>query len=507
VRANMLLEQIEAHPEINYSSQEAKNGYIAEAYFHRAGLYLDLARLFGNIPLVLTSVSDNPPQTSPDVVFGQICSDFLNAIALFPSTKWTDMTQEQRAHPTKWAAQGMLARAFLYYTGYYQKADVTLPDGTTLTKAQVIAQLEDCINNSGHSLISDFRNLWLYSYNKARTRYKFAVDNNLNYVGEDNTCPEIVWALKFTYQATALGDMVFNRLGATYGLRNQTQSFNNWKATFPFGQGWGQGSVNSRLYEQWIADDPTDIRLNGSILKDDNPAVEGNIRICYYNSTTYSGTRPSGATYSNQTVNITDWTQQTGYWAKKFLPINVWKNDAIDGTPEIYTTVLYGTVHDWRWKNSSDIYMLRFSDILLMAAELGAANAQSYFNRVHDRSSSMPRTVSLENIQKERRYEFAFEAQRFFDLQRWHLTRQTVVANRTNVKIWNLGKPVIYGDNTPGQRDVYNVYGVASLGARLDATGGLGPIPQSQINLSNGVLIQNPGWGPSDDYIWAKGIE
>ena len=516
IRANMLLYTIENRSDIVYASQAAKDGYKAESYFHRAGFYLVLARFYGDIPVITDVISDNPPRDPADKVFGQICADYLKAIELFPATKWTALSPEQRAHPTKWAAQGMLARAFLYYTGYYQKEDVTLPDGSKLTKAQVLAHLVDCIENSGHGLVPDFRNLWPYSYNKARTRYKFAIDNDLEYIGEDSNdkCLESVWVLKHTYQCTAIGQAPFNRLGVIYGLRNQGAAWNNWRCTFPFGQGWGGGSVLPTLYDQWMADDPTDKRLNGSILKDDNPSVEGLVRV-YYKNGTYSGTRPGGGTFANQAVVFGDWTQQTGYWVKKFVPINVWKDDVQDAVPNattgagpnIYTTLLYGTTHDWRWKYTADTYILRFSDILLMAAEMDAPKKQEYFDRVRLRSCSTTRPATFENIQKERRYEFAFEGLRFYDLQRWRITKQTLLANRANIPIWNEGNPYIYGDVTPGKVDVYMKYGLADIGVRLDATGGLFPVPQKQINLSGGSLIQTPGWGPNDDCLWVKGSE
>lgn len=35
--------------------------------------------------------------------------------------------------------------------------------GTSLSKAQVVAFLEDAINNGGYSLVEDFRLLWQYT--------------------------------------------------------------------------------------------------------------------------------------------------------------------------------------------------------------------------------------------------------------------------------------------------------------------------------------------------------
>ena len=36
-------------------------------------------------------------------------------------------------------------------------------DGGSITKQQVVTWLEDCIANSGHQLVGDFRNLWAYT--------------------------------------------------------------------------------------------------------------------------------------------------------------------------------------------------------------------------------------------------------------------------------------------------------------------------------------------------------
>ena len=63
-----------------------------------------------------------------------------------------------------------------------------------------------------------------------------------------------------------------------------------------------------------------------------------------------------------------------------------------------------------------DFIVVRYSDVLLMAAELGSPNAQSYLDAVRDRAfggdTSKRVTATKENILKERMYEFAFEGLR-----------------------------------------------------------------------------------------------
>lgn len=90
----------------------------------------------------------------------------------------------------------MLARAYLYYLGVYGQTDVTLEDGTALTKQEVIKYVDDCIANSGHGLISDFRNLWPYAY--SNKDYGYAKENGLSWIGETGDNIETMFAYKYS---------------------------------------------------------------------------------------------------------------------------------------------------------------------------------------------------------------------------------------------------------------------------------------------------------------------
>jgi hypothetical protein len=135
---------------------------------------------------------------------------------------------------------------------------------------------------------------------------------------------------------------------------------------------------------------------------------------------------------------------------------------------------------------------MRFSDVLLMAAELGSPNAQEYYNQVRSRAylansgntsiKDTPyfKTVSFEAIQEERRHEFAFEGIRVWDIRRWKIEEQQLTKYKTNVPVYRMGIPE-----------------VITVKYRPE-TKGLLPIPLNQINLSNGVLIQNEGWDTNE---------
>lgn len=72
----------------------------------------------------------------------------------------------------------------------------------------------------------------------------------------------------------------------------------------------------------------------------------------------------------------------------------------------------------------TNIRLIRYSDVLLMAAEANllagnVSTAQGYFTKVRERVILPLKTVTLDAIKTERRLELAFEGFRFLDLIRW----------------------------------------------------------------------------------------
>lgn len=138
--------------------------------------------------------------------------------------------------------------------------------------------------------------------------------------------------------------------------------------------------------------------------------------------------------------------------------------------------------------NIADLIHMRFADVLLMQSEL-EQNADG-LNKVRARSHMGPVTYSLEAIKEERRWELAFESIRWWDLLRWSgpsLKEAGDALNKQNdFKVINAAVvvPMVHFD----------------YAARLQKTQGYWPIPQDEIDLSNGVLKQNPGWDASAQF-------
>ncbi len=422
-RANMLLESL---PQVeDWASEEQKNRYHGEALFMRAYYYFDLARMFGQVPLVLATEPQNLPKAPPAELFGQIASDLKSAIEIMPDKPYSI---EDIGRATRWAAQGMLARVFLFYTGTYNQPDLPLPDEGNLTKTEVIAQVDDCIARSGHTLVSDFRNLWPYAY--ASADYPYAQENNLSWVGEEGGNTEAMFSIRFG----ALGGGTHSTFNLYFGVRMQN--------TYPFGYGWGCGPVNPQLWSSWS---DADIRKKGSI--------------CDVNAENIGY------------VSSSDQYHETYLWQKKYMPVNV----KIDGKRKSMFTHIYDSPDNNMECNTQEVVLLRLADVYLMGAELGSSKAQEYLDAVRERVDLPSVPVTLENIKTERRHELAFEGARYYDLLRWG-DLETAFNKVKDIPVEMEGEAVEYSVNYRPE------------------TNGFLPIPESQVELSDGVLEQNPGW-------------
>ena len=458
-RANNALESIDNVT--NWTSETTKKQYLCEIYFLRAWYYFNLAQVFNGVPLVLSTVPQNLPRSTADEVYAQIASDLKNAIEIGPSTKYPDFGE---GRVSKWAAEGMMARVWLFYTGFYQKSELPLAEGGSVSKSQVVAWLEDCIQNSGFGLVSDQRNLWPYTNPYTAKDYLYDQENNLNWETDENK--ESMFAIKMSNKAGWSADdhLRHNRIVEFYGLRKTNES------AFPFSvQGYSNGPVCEKLWTDW-AEDPDyagDYRRVGSIC---DRAVE---------IPNYPGDKAKEV-------------ENTNLLAKKYIGCEAYNEDH-SGRYLSYA-YYYGSENNRQSGLTQSLVWLRFADVLLMHAELSDGkviyNGKNGINAVRQRAGLGDIPYSLANLKKERRYELCFEALRWNDLRRWGDVAEKV-KNQVGNKILNQGIAGEYAFTN----DFMQRY--------KDTGGGFFKIPEDQVTLSEGVLEQNPGWG--DGTNWAKG--
>ena len=458
-RANNALESIDKVA--NWTSETVKKQYLCEIYFLRAWYYFNLVQVFNGVPLVLSTEPQNLPRSTADEVYAQIASDLKNAIEIGPSTKYPDFGE---GRVSKWAAEGMMARVWLFYTGFYQKSELPLAEGGSISKSQVVAWLEDCIQNSGFGLVSDQRNLWPYTNPYTAKDYLYDQENNLNWETDENK--ESMFAIKMSNKAGWSADdhLRHNRIVEFYGLRKTNES------AFPFSvQGYSNGPVCEKLWTDWAADPDYagDYRRVGSIC---DRAVE---------IPNYPGDKAKEV-------------ENTNLLAKKYIGCEAYNEDH-SGRYLSYA-YYYGSENNRQSGLTQSLVWLRFADVLLMHAELSDGkviyNGKNGVNAVRQRAGLDDIPYSLANLKKERRYELCFEALRWNDLRRWGDVAEKV-KNQVGNKILNQG--------IEGEYAFTNDY----MQRYKDTGGGFFKIPEDQVTLSEGVLEQNPGWG--DGTNWAKG--
>lgn len=468
-RANMALAGLE-----KVENEELKNQLMGEVLILRAFFYNELVELFGNIPLITavpSSVDEAisyPAQSSTDEVYGFIAADLKKAIEIMPAKRW-NQTVSGTGHLTKWAAQALLARVYLFYTGFYGKDALPLTDaeGTvsgSLAKAEVVAGLEDCIANSGHALVSDFRSLWPYSNSVTKKDYPYVQDAP-DWV-RDGENPEQMFAIKCSHMAdwSIRHNGYSNQYMLHFGIRDGGSDGDRYKKIFPLGYGWGAGPVSPKLWDEWETAEPTDMRREASIL---------------------DVTTTDGYVYGEDKQ-----MEESGFWQKKIVTTRAAKSYNPDGTiNELYwnfsSSKEYfgdGEADDQQLSYEVDLTILRFADVLLMHSEL--TQTADGMNRVRERAGLPAVSYSDQALRNERRWELAFEGTRWSDIRRWGIASQALT-KQLGSQIWNRGVATTMKDQGAG------------YAARYEATKGFMPIPLSELELSGGMLKQNPGWDAS----------
>ncbi|KAF5068415.1 SusD-like protein [anaerobic digester metagenome] len=397
-RANLLLERIE---EVD-ASDEFKKRLIAESKFLRAYFYFEQVAYFENIPLLTRTLSGpseyKQPQATPEQVYNQIALDLNEAISDLPAS----VTPAEAGRITKWAAQALLARVYLFYNGVYGKDLVV--GSNTINKAVLVGYLDELIASSGHDLFENYQ-------------------DNFKLVGEYGK--ESVFEISYG-DTPPWWDWGYVR-GGEGNLSAQMQdprvaNSTNWN------RGWSFGTVSQKLVDD-LKNDP---RYQYTVLTQEE--LDGVLTIGY---------------------------QHTGYFSKKY------SSDAEH----------WGGSGQFELNRTCNHRVIRFSDVLLMAAELGSANAQQYLDRVRERVGLGSIPATPDNIYKERRLELSLEGIRYFDVLRKGMAFASQELTVTGVR----------GPNYVGEQQLFDV-------TFNPATKGFLPIPQTEMDLSGGAFIQNQGY-------------
>ena len=250
-RANYMLQYKDKNPagvNVDFAGKDALYG---EVLFNRAYFYFTLVKLFGDVPLFTDrrlGVSDSRQlQRSPKAeVYQQIETDLLAAAAALPPT------QAQKGRITKWAAQAMLAKVYLYENKFNEAGPL----------------LDGIITNGGFTLVNNFSDMFLKA-------------------GENG--PESVFEIQYSNTSP-----YYNWGGTTRGQGNLfVQQFGvrgiSGTAAMPYSAGWSTGLPTADLANAYQAGDQRKeaTLFDPEAYKINNPSLNVSYQVAPYKNTGY----------------------------------------------------------------------------------------------------------------------------------------------------------------------------------------------------------------------------
>ena len=443
-RANAVVKQAN-DPKIVLTEADKKN-ILGQARFLRGHYHFEAKKMWNKVPYIDEATT---AYTNAEDIWPKIEADFKFAYDNLPET------QDLQAKANKWAAACYLAKTYMYEKKF--------------TEAKA---LYDIITVSGKTA-----NGSMYGLQDA---YWKCFDANFENTGEE----------------------VFGISMAASGTVDQSGETSMGLA-FPYGGDFGccgffqpsQNLVNS--YKTSADGLPLFTTFNDVDLKND----QGLKDVDAYTNDLVTPLDPRlDWSVGRRGVPYWDWGPHPGY---------SWIRDQSYAGPfspkkHVFSKKDETTLTSSGWKNitAKDIYLIRYSDVLLMAAEAeievgSLATAQSYINQVRARAKNPASWVqgapanyvintytvpfaSLDEartaVRFERRLELAMEGHRFFDLVRWGIAAETLNAYLLKEKVKRTYKST--ASFTKGKNEYF-------------------PIPASIIDIAakyGNTLTQNPNY-------------
>lgn len=339
------------------------NAGIAEARFMRGAAYFTIARAFGDVPIVADPVTlagsgdYNVPRYLQKDVIRFALEDFKYANQFLPA----DPSEKGRV--TKYSAAGMMAKVYLYRATFF--GETACYDSAKNAALQVI-------QSGKYDLYPNYQEMFTST----------AANNNIESL--------------FSLQWIAAGG---------YGFANPVNVYATPSTLMKPVAGTGYSSVYPTL------------DLLRSYHPDDRRRQWSNMEHGFTKADWTNVNFPTGFRYDTSGTVYEDAT-------------HIRNGSRANSLKYVVGTGSNGEPLSSNGSSSIGTYMLRYADVLLMYAEavLGASASTSdalalqYFNKVHNRQgnfNNIPVTsLTKDVIMHERRVEFAYEGDSWFDIQR-----------------------------------------------------------------------------------------
>lgn len=429
-KANVLFENIDNIVDMDATK---KKQIIAQAKFFRAYAHLELAMVFGDVPIVKSTLSVDETYTIvrdpiSDVV-DFIALDLQQAAADLP-TSWAT---EEYGRITKGGALALKARAELFFHRY------------AAAEASALA-------------VMDLGEYELYQGAYAELFYTSSPDD------------------------VRKKEMVIE-------TQRKPNDKGNWYNTFsaPPGFGWGGINPTQSFVDEFETTEGLTIEesmANGGIYDDANPFANRDPRLEVnvlhhgedFRDMTW-GTRPLSED-APQGIGTHGDATATGYYQQKFF----------DPMDDMGGANAWQSGHDWP--------ILRYAEVILIYAEArleqNKIDADTYDaideirGRVNmplvDRTKYNDQATLRELVRREWRVEFGMEGRRWLDIRRWDIGTEVLNGYYLGMKYDATTETAFIGENV-----------IVGIERQYEAHNRLWPIPQNQRDL-NSNLTQNPGY-------------
>ncbi len=248
-RANYMHQYKALNPAGESISFAGKEALYGEMYFMRAYYYFTLVKMFGDVPLFVDkrlglTDSKSLKRTAKSEVYKQIETDLTNAISVLPAV------QAQKGRITKYAAQAMLGKVYLYQNKFDAAA----------------AMFENVINSNAFSLVSNFGSIFLKDgENGAESLFE---------IQYSNASPYYNWS----YEKRGQGNYAVQQCG----IRSL-----NGSADMPYASGWSTNLPTQNLANAYATGDKrkTVTVLDIDAYKNANPSYGITYQVAPYKNT------------------------------------------------------------------------------------------------------------------------------------------------------------------------------------------------------------------------------
>ena len=416
-----------------------------QMYFFRAYVYFNLVKLYGGVPLVLTSQDINEdelnvPRSKSSACFAQIAKDLDSCYGL----PWSWSLSSDGGRITKAAAMALKGKALMYWASpqFNPGNDVTRWE----TAYQACKKAYDSSLANGYDLLANFSNIFIDESGSNKERIMWRTYDNITINPGRGTNTENITR---PYSETTGG------AGSNQPTWNLVQAFTMKDGTPITASGSGYDAV---LF--WLNRDP---RFDATIA---------------YNGQVWALSGKSGRRQWNYLNVAEDKANEskTGFYCRKIC------NPSITASVAVYNSNSGGG-------SGMDWIEMRFAEVLLNLAECANAtarmtDAKALITKLRVRAGIVAgsnnyglnlatnQTQMADLILNERQVEFAMEGKRYDDLRRTRKFETLTGTVRQGFK-WTVKSPYTLGTGT----DVTKIY--------LEATNTLGFKPRDTANLNN----------------------